>query len=74
MMTKIRLTDISPDGVRIIIDWDKFISNSSIFIPCINTAKAIKEVREVAKLSPDEVRTHIRIENGKYGVRIWRTV
>jgi hypothetical protein len=50
------LTDISPDGVRIVVDWDKFKPGASVFIPCINTAKAID----------------VRVEDGKYGVRVWR--
>ena len=29
-------SDISPDGVRIIIDWDTFVVGTSIFIPCVN--------------------------------------
>jgi hypothetical protein len=37
-MTRVMLTDISPDGVRIVVDWDKFKPGASVFIPCINTA------------------------------------
>ena len=42
-MTRIRLTDISPDGVRIFVDWDKFVPGASVFIPAINTIKAIDQ-------------------------------
>ena len=29
-------SDISPDGVRIIIDWSGFVVGTSLFIPCVN--------------------------------------
>ena len=72
--TKIRLTDIAPDNVRIVIDWDKFVTGASVFIPCINTVKAIREVKEVTGLSNEEITHRVRIEDSKYGVRIWRLI
>ena len=71
-MTRLRLTDISPDGVRIIIDWQKFVPGASVFIPTINTTKAINHVVEAANLTKKDIVYRVRIENGKYGVRVWR--
>jgi len=69
---RIRTTDISPDGVRIVIDWDTFTVGSSVFIPCVNTKRAVQHVREAAKLSVEQIQYRVRVEDGKYGVRVWR--
>jgi hypothetical protein len=73
-MSRIRLTDIAPDGVRIIVDWDKFTPGASVFIPAINTEKAVKHVLTASKLEKHEVKYRVRVEGGKYGVRIWRLI
>lgn len=65
------LTDVSPDGVRIVIDWDKFVTGASVFIPCINTTKAINDLVEAGGLNKKDIVKRVRIENGKYGVRVW---
>lgn len=71
-MTRVMLTDISPDGVRIVVDWDKFKPGASVFIPCINTTKAAEHLMLAAKVSKQDIEERVRVENGKYGVRIWR--
>ena len=71
-MMRIRLTDISPDGVRMVVDWSKFTPGSSMFIPCINTGKALEHVMEAGQLDKSSLEKRIGIENGKYGVRLWR--
>jgi len=71
-MTRINITDISPDGVRIVIDWSKFVPGTSIFIPTINTDKAVEHVRKAGRLNKNEIEKRVCIENGKYGVRVWR--
>ena len=57
-----------------VVDWDKFLSGTSVFIPCINTKEAYAQVLEVTKLGKHEVVSRITIESGKYGIRIWRVV
>jgi len=37
-------SDISPDGVRIVIDWDTFVVGTSIFIPCVNAKQAVTDL------------------------------
>jgi len=71
-MTRTRRTELSPDGVRIVVDWAKFAPGSSIFIPCINTSAAINQLTEVTNLTRSEIATRVRVENGLYGVRVWR--
>ena len=71
---RVRLSDLSPDGVRIVIDWDKFLTGTSVFIPCINTKEANLQVLEATKIQKHEVVSRVTVENGRYGVRIWRVV
>ena len=71
-MTRIRLTDILPDGVRIFVDWDKFVPGASVFIPAINTIKAIDHVTDATKLTKKDITYRVSVENGKHGVRVWR--
>lgn len=65
--------DIRPDGVLIRIFWDKFEIGSSAFIPCLNTTKAVVQIRSVLKSKNMKFDHTARIENGYYGLRIWRT-
>ena len=71
-MTRVMLTDISPDWVRIAVDWDKFIPGSSVFIPCINTKRAIDHLVKALRIDRGAIEKRVCVENGKYGVRVWR--
>lgn len=71
-MTRLMVTDISPDGVRIVIDWSKFIPGASVFIPCVNTAKAVEDIVKATGVTKKEMTKRVRVEDGKYGVRVWR--
>tara|TARA_R100001594_G_scaffold17275_2_gene35361 strand:- start:2550 stop:2783 length:234 start_codon:yes stop_codon:yes gene_type:complete len=66
--------DLNPDGVRIIVNWDDMVTSSSVFILCINVTLAVKQVNEVAKRRKWQIKTQIRVENKKLGVRVWRIV
>ncbi len=66
------LTLLNPDGVNIAIEWDKFVVNSSVFVPCINTIKATHQMRKIAKTRNIDVKVSVLVENGKLGLRIWR--
>ena len=48
------------------------VTSSSVFIPCIDTSTAVKQLQTTAKNKKWQVETHVRIENGKLGVRMWR--
>ena len=61
----LRTYDINPDGVRIVLDWDAFVVGASFFVPCINTDLAVKQLTTI---------TDNRLQHGRLGVRIWRTL
>jgi len=69
-----RTDDLHPDGIRVTVDWDKMVVGASIFVPCINTEEAKKQVAKIAKTKGWETKVFIRIEDGRFGVRIWRTL
>ena len=71
----LRLYDLNPDGVRIVVDWGAMVVGSSVFIPCINTNKALQQVKRICveELEGD-VRAKMVIEKPFSGVRVWRIV
>ena len=71
-MTRLMNTDLSPDGVRIVINWNKFVPGASVFIPCVNTTRAIDDLVSATGVDRKDIVKRVRIENGKYGVRVWR--
>jgi len=71
-MTREAITDISPDGVRIVVEWPKFLPGTSVFIPAINTTKAVSHLLKATRLARGDIAKRVCVENGKYGVRVWR--
>lgn len=69
---RLKQTDISPDGIRIVIDWDKFVVGTSVFIPCLNTKKAIADIVDASGIPKKDLLKRISIEGGKYGIRVWK--
>lgn len=69
----LRLHDLNPDGVRIVVDWGSMVAGSSIFVPCINTTKALEQVRRICV---DRFEWGIKAKScfsGQFlGVRVWR--
>lgn len=70
----VRTYDLIPDGVRIVVAWEDMGVGTSIFIPCINTTQAVKEVKQITAERGWGVETRVCNENGLHGVRIWRNV
>ena len=70
----LKLHDLNPDGVRIIVDWDSIKTGMSVFILCVNTEKAVKQIKNIVQSKKWKVETRVVIENGKLGVRIWRVL
>jgi|TARA_R100001015_G_C4503855_1_gene77568 ethanolamine ammonia-lyase small subunit len=70
----LKLHDLNPDGVRIIVDWDSIKTGMSVFILCVNTEKAIKQIKNIVQSKRWKVETRVVIEDGKLGVRIWRVL
>ena len=70
----LKTDDLNPDGVRIIVNWDNMVTSSSVFILCINVTLAVEQVYNVAERRNWQIKTQIRVENKKLGVRVWRIV
>ena len=70
----LKLHDLNPDGVRIIVDWDSMKTGMSVFILCVNTEKAVKQIKNIVQNKRWKVETRVVIEDGKLGVRIWRVL
>lgn len=66
--------EISPDGVVFEVDLDRFTVGTSMFIPCINTDKAVRQIKKITKLTSKQLEYRVVIEAEKYGVRIWRVL
>lgn len=65
---------ISPDGFPLRVSLDKLEVGMSIFVPCVNTNRAKRQCKSYAKKNGMELVLAVRVENGLYGLRLWRTV
>ena len=68
----LKILDLDPDGVRIVVNWANMQVNASIFIPCVNITKAKEQAKGVAKLKEWKIITRVVIEDNKLGLRVWR--
>lgn len=73
-MTVLRKHDLSPDGIRVTVEWSAMQVGTSIFIPCINTELAKKQVKQVFLSKEWQFLAKVRVETGYLGLRVWRTV
>ncbi len=73
-MKVLKTYDLSPDGVAIEVNWGRMVIGASVFVPCIDTEKAVKQVLDVAKERQWTIEHRLRIEDAKLGVRFWRTM
>ena len=71
-MGVLKVDDLHPDGIRIVVDWATMSVGSSVFVPCINTQAASKQIKSVFAESGWEHQIKVTIEDGKLGVRVWR--
>lgn len=65
-------SDISPDNLYIVVDWDKMTPGTSAFIPCINVIELTRQINDHAQKQGWNMEYHARIESGLWGVRFWR--
>ena len=72
-MITLKLHDIDADGVRIVVDWGAMAVGSSVFIPCINTNKALQQVKRICvdEMGWDVI-ARLSISGSHSGVRVWR--
>jgi hypothetical protein len=69
---RLRLEDLCPDGVDIVVDWDRMMPGSSAFVPCLDSDELTRQVLEIAYSRGWRMAFYHRIEGGKWGVRFWR--
>jgi hypothetical protein len=69
---RLKYSDISPDGVRIVIDWTKFKPGTSVFVPCIDTKRAISDIANASGIPKADLIKRVCVDKGRYGVRVWR--
>lgn len=61
-------------GQKIAIDWRNFQPGTSFFLPCINRMRTERDIKkEVIRLKIDNIVSKQVVENGIYGLRVWRT-
>lgn len=64
--------DLFQDGARIVVDWDAMMVGHSVFVPCLNNVRLMRDVRRIFSHRSWQPRFAIRTENHILGVRIWR--
>mgnify|MGYP003639846421 CR=1 FL=1 len=69
-----RVDDLNPDGIKVVVAWERMHVGASVFIPCVNTLQAKHQATRIAELKSWRIEVRTRIENKMFGVRIWRTV
>ena len=62
---------IDPDGIPMRIDFHNLREGYSVFIPCLNTLTAKKQVLYIADKMDLPVQCQTTIANGRYGLRVW---
>jgi hypothetical protein len=65
-------TKINPDGFVIRVELRGMPLNSSIFVPCLNTDAARRQLRKSARLERIKLKQYVVVEQGISGVRAWR--
>ena len=59
-------------GIAYQINWKKFKRGSSFFLPCLDPAEALEEVKRITKRLRYEVICRVVVEDGVRRVRTWR--
>jgi len=70
----LKLDDLNPDGVKIVVNWSNMSCGHSVFILCINTEKAIAQLAKILDRKGWQCTVKVVVEGGRLGVRVWRMV
>ena len=70
----LKLEDLDPDGVHVTVNWDAMDVGWSFFLPCLDVEKAQLQLKIVEKTRDWKFKTQTCVEDGKLGLRVWRTV
>ena len=68
----LKIDDLDPDGVKFVINWDKMAVTASVFIPCVNTEEAKRQVKRITAEKDWQVDMKVVIEDNILGLRVWR--
>jgi hypothetical protein len=60
------------EGVQVQIEWHRFRLGSSFFLPCIAHDRMAASVIKRAESRGFKVKIIAHIENGMWGIRVWR--
>jgi hypothetical protein len=60
------------EGVKYEVNWRNFRPGTSIFIPCLDPARAKAQVVAVTKRLRIKILTKVVLQDGIRGLRIWR--
>jgi hypothetical protein len=71
-MSLARDDELFQDGVRVIVNWDAMQVGHSVFVPCLNSHRLIRDVRKIFARKGWHPRFTVCVENHILGVRIWR--
>ena len=70
-MTKIE-KPLEIEGVQVQIEWLKFRIGTSFFLPCIDHDRMAAGIVKRATNRGFRVKIIARVENGMWGIRVWR--
>jgi len=65
---------VSPDGLDILLSWNELVVGGSMFVPCIDSTQAKSQLKRAAADFGYSIESRVVVENGKLGVRFWRTM
>lgn len=71
-MSLARDDDLFQDGIRVVVDWDAMGTGDSVFVPCLDTSRLMREARKIFSSRGWTPRFSAQPENHILGVRIWR--
>ena len=60
------------NGVWYEVDWEKFTPGTSIFVPTLKVSQVRQKLYAAGMLTTGDLETRVTVENGVYGVRVWR--
>tara|TARA_R110000787_G_scaffold147201_3_gene260900 strand:+ start:448 stop:675 length:228 start_codon:yes stop_codon:yes gene_type:complete len=70
----LKIDDLNPDGVRVVVKWDDLVIGASMFVPCVNTEEAMRQAASILVEKDYKTEARVVIEGGILGIRIWRMV
>jgi len=60
------------EGVQVQVEWQKFRIGTSFFLPCIDHDRMTAGIVKRATSRGFRVKIIARVENGMWGIRVWR--